>query len=50
MPSSESVARTWSIASADVGAFTSTATASPLVSPLGRRLTNQLVPRRYPRL
>jgi len=49
MRSSESVARTWSIVSADVGAFTSTATASALVSPLGRCLTNQLMNGRYPR-
>jgi len=48
MRSSGSVARTWSIASAGVGAFTSTATASALVSPLGRCLTNQLMTRRYP--
>lgn len=43
MRSSGSVARTWSIASAGVGAFTSTATASALVSPLGRCLTKQLM-------
>lgn len=49
MRSSGSVARTWSIASAGVGALTSTAMASALVSPLGRCLTNQLMPRRYPR-
>jgi hypothetical protein len=49
MRSSGSVARTWSIASAGVGAFTSTATASALVSPLGRCLTNQLIAGRYPR-
>jgi hypothetical protein len=47
MRSSGSVARTWSIASAGVGASTSTATAAALVSPLGRCLTNQLMPRRY---
>jgi len=49
MRSSGSVARTWSIASAVVGAFTSTATACALVSPLGRCLTNPLIPGRYPR-
>ena len=49
MRSSGSVARTWSIASAGVDALTSTAAASALVSPLGRCLTNQLMPERYPR-
>jgi hypothetical protein len=49
MRSSGSVERTWSIASADVGAFTSTATGTALVSPLGRCLTNQLMRGRYPR-
>jgi hypothetical protein len=49
MRSSGRVARTWSIASAGVGAFTSPATASALVSPLGRCLTNQLMTGRYPR-
>lgn len=49
MRSSGSVARAWSIASAGVGAFTSTATASALVTPLGRCLTNQLMTGRYPR-
>ena len=48
MQSLGSVARTWSIASAGVEAFTSTATATALVSPLGRCLTNQLIPGRYP--
>jgi hypothetical protein len=48
MRSSGSVARTSSIASASVGAFTSTATASAPGSPLGRCLTNQLMPGRYP--
>jgi hypothetical protein len=49
MQCSGSVAGTWSIASAGAGAFTSTATASALVSPLGRCLTNQLMTKRYPR-
>jgi hypothetical protein len=49
MRSSGSVARTWSIASAGVGEFTSTAPASTLASPLGRCLTNQLMPGPYPR-
>jgi len=49
MRSSGSVARTWSIASAGVGVPVSTATASALVSPLWRCLTNQLMTGRYPR-
>jgi hypothetical protein len=49
MQSSGSVACTWLIASAGVGAPVSAATAAALVSPLGRCLTNQLMPRRYPR-
>jgi hypothetical protein len=48
MRSSGSVVPTWSIALAGVGTPTSTASAAALVSPLGRCLTNQLMPGRYP--
>lgn len=48
MRPSGSVAHNLSIASSGVGELTSTATASALVSPLGRCLTNQLMTGRYP--